>query len=319
MQLPQGHIIEPIMGGTPQRPDQDTQVSYIKPSQTHICLFTSMASTESQRFNAVDADLILRSKPSSPDISGTTFKVHKITLATASPVFKDMLSVPQPPRDKSTPIPVVDLSETAQTLELFLQFIYPGDDPLINDLTDFVSVISASIKYEAMKATKHLRRRLVSPELLSSNPFRVYAIAIRFGFMEEAKLASTASLEVKLDTSSLHEDLGFVTGFDFHRLVLFHMNRSERALQALAYTAVPQVHCCKGLYDAFLKQAKEELAVRPSSKVISSSTFLIGLHHNIQVGCNSCYQQCGRNMAYFLGYVDSVKRAIDGIPNFLSI
>ena len=72
--------------------------------------------------------------------------------------------------------------------------MYPGAQPPTPDLTDLVSLIAVAVKYEAELILFHLRKRLVSPAFLKDSPFRVYAICIRFEFLEESQFASTAAL-----------------------------------------------------------------------------------------------------------------------------
>lgn len=82
-------------------------------------------------FNKPTADIILR--PS----DAVDFRVHKLILSEASPVFEGMFSIPQPsPSTSSTSdIPPVDglavvpFAETGATLLLILTICYPIPDP----------------------------------------------------------------------------------------------------------------------------------------------------------------------------------------------
>ena len=70
-------------------------------------------------FCADDADLIIRA-------AGTLdFRVHKLILSLASPFFKDMFTLPQPPSDTPETLPHVDVQESPKTWENILQTIYP--------------------------------------------------------------------------------------------------------------------------------------------------------------------------------------------------
>ena len=71
-------------------------------------------------FGHPDADIIIRSS------DGGDFRMFKIDLVRASPVFSDLLSLPQPPigtnpDDYMDGLPVVRLSESPDVLNIVLQ------------------------------------------------------------------------------------------------------------------------------------------------------------------------------------------------------
>jgi len=72
--------------------------------------------------NSPTADIILRS--GGPKV--VEFRAHRVILSIASPVFETMFSLPQPGAEKS--LPVCDLSEDANTLEVLLRLIYPVEE-----------------------------------------------------------------------------------------------------------------------------------------------------------------------------------------------
>jgi hypothetical protein len=70
--------------------------------------------------DASDANLVIRSS------DFVNFKVHKPVLAVASPFFKDLLSLPQPPDSESVDgLPVVQLSEDSELLSTLISMLYP--------------------------------------------------------------------------------------------------------------------------------------------------------------------------------------------------
>lgn len=86
------------------------------------------SSPSASPFDHPDADIIIRSA------DGGEFRVFKIDLTRASPVFKDLLSIPQPlrgsnPDDYKDGLPVVCLSEPSDILNIFLQWCMPGLRP----------------------------------------------------------------------------------------------------------------------------------------------------------------------------------------------
>jgi hypothetical protein len=76
-------------------------------------------------FDDPDADIIIRSR------DGVRFRTHKLLLSLASPIFRDMFSLPQPDHDKDAGegLPVVDLTESSATFRLFMSLCYPAVYP----------------------------------------------------------------------------------------------------------------------------------------------------------------------------------------------
>jgi hypothetical protein len=73
-----------------------------------------------ETFDLPDPNLIIRSS----DL--VDFRVHKPVLATASPFFKDLLSLPQPSDSESVDgLPVVRLSEDSELLNTLVSMLYP--------------------------------------------------------------------------------------------------------------------------------------------------------------------------------------------------
>ena len=77
--------------------------------------------------NPPDADGILRAS------GGKEFHARKLILPLASPVFRDMFSVPQSTETDPPVLPIVDVHDPPEALEIFLQIIYPIRNPSIND------------------------------------------------------------------------------------------------------------------------------------------------------------------------------------------
>ena len=72
------------------------------------------------------------------------FHVYRIILSLASPIFQDMLSLPQPSISRQIGLvdgkggstTIVSLSEDAQSMERFLMFCYPSIDPELETLEE---------------------------------------------------------------------------------------------------------------------------------------------------------------------------------------
>jgi hypothetical protein len=67
-----------------------------------------------------DASFVIRSS------DFVDFKVHKAVLAAASPFFKDLLSLPQPPDCESVDgLPMVQFLEDSELLSALVSMLYP--------------------------------------------------------------------------------------------------------------------------------------------------------------------------------------------------
>ena len=84
------------------------------------------------------ADVILRAS------GGKEFHAHKIILSLASPVFRNIFSVPQPPHTEPSKLPIVDVDDPPEALGMFLQFIYPTRNPPINDVETLASILGVA-------------------------------------------------------------------------------------------------------------------------------------------------------------------------------
>ena len=177
----------------------------------------------------IDADTILRSA------DGQEFHVHKSMLSIASPVFRGMFTFPQPPSPEPSPIPVVDMYEAGNVLDVFLRCLYPVPKPVIEDFGLLEALIAAAEKYETGVVLEMVKSWLVIPENLRRDPLRVYTIACTpTAFDEQAKVAAKcmtfdmiASLTSHLDT------IAHLTTLDHHRLIVYLAKREKEASRVI--------------------------------------------------------------------------------------
>ena len=81
---------------------------------------TNSATSTIESFDVPDANLIIRSS------DNVNFRVHKSILAMASPFFKDLLSLPQPPDGEIVDgLSVVQLPESSELLTYLISVLYP--------------------------------------------------------------------------------------------------------------------------------------------------------------------------------------------------
>ncbi|KAH9946495.1 hypothetical protein B0H21DRAFT_822684 [Amylocystis lapponica] len=144
------------------------------------------------------ADIILRSS------DNVDFRVHKLILSEASPVFESMFSLPRPTESSDSEDAVVDglavvpFGEASRVLGHLLRICYPMPDPGLDTLGDVEPVIEAALKYDIKAALHMARKRLVDPRFLEESLYGVYAIAWRQELGPEINLIARMSLKVTL-------------------------------------------------------------------------------------------------------------------------
>ncbi|GJJ07282.1 hypothetical protein Clacol_001482 [Clathrus columnatus] len=241
----------------------------------------------SPEFSSSEADIVLQS------CDGILFKVFGRILMEASPVFRDMMSIPNPSGE--LPRPLV-LDEDAATLELGLKFLYPIPNPRITSFDVMKDVLKMADKYFLDCILHALKALLVAPPFIDKAPLRVYALACTYGFHEEAKIASRHCLKMDiLQEAELHEELSMISGRDLLRLIKLHQTRAAAILGILNGSS-PSRCDGNGAYNVsgvplwwleFKTQAKEELQKRPLGDTIFQGKFLAACV-NKSTGCPSC-------------------------------
>ena len=223
-------------------------------------------------FTTTDGDVVLHAGPD-PD-SKYEFRVHKLILSLASPVFKDMFVFPQPPDQPSDqrPPPIVDILDRPEVLDTILRLIYPGvEPPIIADLPRLTALLATADKYNTASIYTALRERLKI--LLPGDPVRAYVIACRFGFSEEAKEAAEAPTTYNFVWARPSEDLLHISATDLFQLFQFVQQREylriKRIKGALGSAALDEfVNCghgeeAKDYYFRLQKAVEEVLVVDP--------------------------------------------------------
>jgi hypothetical protein len=161
------------------------------------------------------------------------FRVHKTFLYFSSPVFKDMLSIPQPSSTPSNDVDLVDVTDPPRALELVLRFIYPSAKlPVINNLSLLSEALVVADKYGIGVARSQLRSSFKG--FMTTEPLRVYAIACQFGFEDEMKIASWHTTSIHLPgLTELPPEFKFIPATEYHRLILLHL-RYRKKVAAIA-------------------------------------------------------------------------------------
>ena len=234
-------------------------------------------SASTYTFDSPDADVILRAplQPGSDEFED--FYVHKIILSIASSVFRDILSIPQPPRHSSedATLDVIGVTEPAKVLETFLQLIYPVDPPIIEHLRLMDDLFRLADKYAAKGVNEKLKKRLISPSFLKDDPIGVFAIACRSNLDEEERLAVSYTFSIDIINEISEEHIQTMTAGIYHRLLVKHAFRREQLLSAVDQ-AVLQLRPAASWISrcACIEKVKKEIRLKISGRPFLNSEIL---------------------------------------------
>ncbi|KAI0289278.1 hypothetical protein BC826DRAFT_1107139 [Russula brevipes] len=135
------------------------------------------------------------------------FRVHKAVLATSSPFFRDMFSLPQPSNDEPAgELPMVPLPEDAASNDAIL------------------ALLSAAQKYDMVAVQSSIRAEASRRVLLSlprAEAFRMYAVACSRGLIPEMETAARLTLDYRLTFESLGKELRSFEGWALRDLANF--------------------------------------------------------------------------------------------------
>lgn len=186
-------------------------------------------------FDSPEADIIIVSR----DL--TCFRVHSFTLKTTSGWFRSLFTLPRPvssssddfgTQSKTTSAPTasspetIHLDEDAETLEIVLRMISGLPITPITSYDIIDAVLYASEKYDMPGPASLVRIAILTPPL-ADQPLRLYASSSRFGWIEEARIASERTLVLDLWSEENWKMLRRVDGPAALDLLKLHRSRRE--------------------------------------------------------------------------------------------
>jgi BTB/POZ domain len=187
-----------------------------------------------------NADVILQS------FSLVDFYVHRSVLIASSPFFRDMFSLPQPPNGVvPNPLPVVHLSENAETLDSLISMLYPVPPEMPPSSDNDLALLAAAAKYDMDAVQYSIRVEINRRGLLSSTPaelFRVYAVACSNGLIPEMESSARLTLAYPLTFESLGDALRSFEGRALRDLADFHL----RSIRDFASNSKPFIESLEG-------------------------------------------------------------------------
>ncbi|KAA1477001.1 hypothetical protein DENSPDRAFT_565089 [Dentipellis sp. KUC8613] len=282
-------------------------------------------------FDSVDAgaDIILRTSDKAE------FYVHKFLLSFASPFFKDMFSLPQATSVASR-IPVIDITEDAQTFNLILRICYPFSSPPLTNMTDVRRVFEAALKYDIPAVQDVAEVGLAT--ITEKEPLGIFVIGCRTNREDICRSAAISLLQHPLQSLECDE-LHDLSAYDYHKLTRWHARCCAAASGAVFgrdwfengdVSAQNNARCScwikdpaagsewlapKGLWE-YLGRVRETLAACPSSAAVASEQ-LLGPKDRWNCGRGSCAgKDCQKGRREF---VEILGREVDRLVSEVKI
>ncbi|KAJ8516593.1 hypothetical protein ONZ45_g6110 [Pleurotus djamor] len=176
--------------------------------------------------------VVLRSSDTPP----VDFRIYRALLILSSPLFADLLSLPQPSEpgasdEMSEGSHVIPMSESAETIQRLLPFVYPRsvEIPRMETLEELQAVLHVAAKYEMKEVQQCLGEILVSPRFVEVDPMRVFAIACRYGLQQPARLAAKHTLRLSLPERRYVSEMEHISAGNLQRLVEYYFACSSVA------------------------------------------------------------------------------------------
>jgi hypothetical protein len=290
-------------------------------------------------FDDTEADVVLCSTDK------VHFRVFKHQLSRASPVFKDMFKLPQPSSDSDPTLndeqgrPIINMSENTATLRTMLAFCILGmSRPALNTLENISIMIGVMVKYDMNAPLLEIRRQLLLPTYLRSDPLRVFAIACRYKFRDEAILAMKQSIyhptitpyvsELEnIPAAAYHSYLSYRNGCGDRLVTLTDLNQTGNVWGEFPWGRYAACKCQKdGRYDrrmwyiVYAQQVCRALSSSPCVEVAADPEWF-RLPIKMASSCSTCGVRAAGDLYEFASatLIPQVRRAITQVSNHLRI
>ena len=164
-------------------------------------------------------------------------------------------------------------------------------------------------------------RDMLIPRFLEISPLRVYALASRWGFEEEAKIASTRTLQIDIFNELSGEDAELMGGAACLQLSRLHSNRREAARALITSHRLPSPtpfstghgHCrCDVQNYSRLTQALSQHVARTPWVTVGElyEVAIWGPPKKCSVTCRNVFENMHRYFASLLKGISELPRTI---------
>lgn len=153
------------------------------------------------------------------------------TLRLASSVIDKVLSPnsrkAKESNDENSSLPIIVLEEDSTTLYNLLLLIYPYSKEPPRTVEVYLKVGDAARKYAMDEVEGKLMKAARDMDALTKEPFRVFAIASHFGWVEVMKDAARNTLKIPLRDLGRYDELRLLNGVQYHDLLQWQLNCRE--------------------------------------------------------------------------------------------
>ncbi|KAH9919905.1 uncharacterized protein B0H18DRAFT_936922 [Fomitopsis serialis] len=187
----------------------------------------------SSPFDNESADLIIRTS------DHVEFRVFKLILREASPIFADMFTLPvaaTPEADTG----VVDVVEKSTIWDYILRVCYPGPVPSSTTITpdQLWPLLEVASKYNMKCVHDAVCQVMSTPHMLEDEALRVYLLACGYGFRDVAIAAARACLRRPADERTFIPEMRCATAAAYVRLLQY---RGDCVDTATAFSQDPKL------------------------------------------------------------------------------
>ncbi|KAK7031957.1 BTB domain-containing protein [Favolaschia claudopus] len=182
-------------------------------------------------FSDPTADVVLQST------EGTFYRVHSIILRLTSGFFRTMLSLPQPNDPSTTAKIELHVGEPDGVMERVLRMMCGLEIPPWPSLDQVEAALQLIEKWDAPGPLSFIRTAITSP-LFAEDPLRLYVLASRFGWEDEAKTVMVQTLKLRLFDGEHDDVLCRLPSRNLLVLLAFHDRCKVRFREALDGTAL---------------------------------------------------------------------------------
>lgn len=266
-------------------------------------------------FASEDADVMLCSQ------DNITFKVHSIILKMSSGWFRATFSLPQTMASSTLDEPIF-MSETSDVIVALLSVPYGLSQPPF-DTMDFVeAVVHAAEKYDMLGVLSIVRLALNTPSLVETHPLRVYGIATRWGWHEEAKLASSHTLTIDLYHPDVLPKLKAVEPLELGRLFGLHRRRRDALRNGLDASDVFYAnvlpgkcpHCqAEAVHDRWMRLKYAWTAAFESAPMDVATRNLLERPEVVSALEHKC-ARCSKTLYNVAGTIENLRKVLDRLP-----
>ncbi|KAJ7509489.1 hypothetical protein B0H11DRAFT_1702470 [Mycena galericulata] len=205
-------------------------------TRTAPSLMTSESPTSDPTYHPLfddpAADTVLQS------IEGTLFRVPAFVLRSTAGYFAATLpaaaadaNTRTPPPPLSVPVPLHEHDPALIWVLCILSGLAPPAP--LRDFAAAEDALALAERWDAPGAIARVRDALTGPDFLAE-PLRLYAVAVRFGWAEEARVASRGTLALSLYDAAHREALGRLPARDLLALLGLHRRRRNALEEMLS-------------------------------------------------------------------------------------